>query len=91
MGSSVKCSLKCLSWSEEKALAEKQLKLIKKSEIKLIQMGYTLVSRNTYWIVYDLVGDRKVFESPEDLYRYSYRRRYKHGLLKSPTFVIKKE
>ncbi|MFT7267656.1 MAG: hypothetical protein ACI9LL_001033 [Porticoccus sp.] len=85
----MKCNIKSLSWSEEKTLAEKQLKLIKKSEIKLMQMGYTLVSRNTYWIVYDLAGHRQVFENPEDLYKYSYRRRYNHTALKTPTFVVK--
>jgi len=47
------------------------------------------VSRNTYWIVYDLAGHRKVFESPEDLYKYSYRKRYNHASLKTPTFVVK--
>ena len=85
----MKCNIKALSWSEEKTFADKQSKLIEKSEMKLMEIGYTLVSRNTYWIVYDLAGHREVFESPEDLYKYSYRKRYNHASLKTPTFVVK--
>lgn len=78
----MKQNIHCLSWNEEKISTNKKLKLVEKAESKLIQIGYTLVTRSTYWMVYDLVGGRQIFETPEELYKYSYRKKYKHDQLK---------
>jgi|TARA_B110000908_G_C10003996_1_gene335426 hypothetical protein len=79
-----------LSWAEEQSLYNKNLKLVEKSELKLAQLGYTFVTRNTYWIIYEPSGKRHIFEDAQDLYKFSYRRRYKQMKeVKSPVFVVK--
>jgi|TARA_B110000908_G_scaffold157237_1_gene197156 hypothetical protein len=86
----MKKNFSSLSWSDEQNLHDKNLKLVKKSELKLTQLGYTFVTRNTYWIVYEPSGERHIFEEAQDLYKFSYRRRYKQMCdVKNPVFIVK--
>ena len=48
----MKCNKNSLSWSKEQVRRDKELNLIKKSELKLKELGFDLVTRNTYWLVY---------------------------------------
>lgn len=87
----MKSSINSLSWTNEKVRYEKNIKLIAKSELKLSELGYTLVTRNTYWLVYEESGKRHVFEDPESLYKFCYRKKYKKMKeIKKPVFVIQK-
>ena len=86
----MKCNKKNLSWTDEKVRHEKELSLVKKSELKIKQLGFNLVTRNTYWLVYEGSGKRHVFEDAESLYKFCYRKRYKQAKQeKQPIFVVK--
>ncbi|MBT7437787.1 MAG: hypothetical protein HN786_04105, partial [Cellvibrionales bacterium] len=66
----MKCNKNSLSWSEEQVRREKELNLIKKSELKLKELGFDLITRNTYWLVYENSGKRHVFEDANSLYKF---------------------
>lgn len=73
----MKCNKNSLSWSEEQVRRDKELNLIKKSELKLKELGFDLITRNTYWLVYENSGKRHVFEDATSLYKFCYRKKYK--------------
>ena len=72
----MKCNKNSLSWSEEQVRRDKELNLIKKSELKLKELGFDLITRNTYWLVYENSGKRHVFEDANSLYKFCYRKKY---------------
>jgi hypothetical protein len=79
-----------LSWSKEQVRRDKELNLIKKSELKLKELGFDLVTRNTYWLVYENSGKRHIFEDANSLYKFCYRKKYKQAKkAKEPVFVLK--
>ena len=79
-----------LSWPEEKTRRDKELSLIKKSESKLKELGFELITRNTYWLVYENSGKRHVFEDANSLYKFCYRKKYKQAKkAKDPVYVPK--
>ena len=79
-----------LSWPEEKTRRDKELSLIKKSESKLKELGFELITRNTYWLVYENSGKRHIFEDANSLYKFCYRKKYKQAKkAKDPVFVPK--
>ncbi|MAD57866.1 MAG: hypothetical protein CMK44_04745 [Porticoccus sp.] len=87
----MKCYKDSLSIDQEKKRQAKNSRLIEKSEKKLNELGFTLVTRNTHWIVYDNLGGRYLFEDSESLYKFCYRKKYQHAKdEKKPIFVIKK-
>ncbi len=86
----MKCNKNSLSWSEEQVRRDKELNLIKKSELKLKELGFDLITRNTYWLVYENSGKRHVFEDAASLYKFCYRKKYKQEKkAKEPVFVLK--
>jgi len=70
---------KSFSWPEEQARRDKELSLIKKSELKLKELGFELVTRNTYWLVYENSGRNHVFEDANSLYKFCYRKKYQQA------------
>jgi len=58
----MRCNKNSLSWAQEQVRQNKELNLIKKSELKLKELGFELITRNTYWLVYENSGKRHVFE-----------------------------
>ncbi len=79
-----------LSWPEEKTRRDKELSLIKKSESKLKELGFELITRNTYWLVYENSGKRHIFEDANSLYKFCYRKKYKQAKkAKDPVYVPK--
>lgn len=86
----MKCNKNNLSWPEEQVRRDKELNLIKKSEQKLKELGFELITRNTYWLVYENSGKRHVFEDANSLYKFCYRKKYKQAKkVKEPVFVLK--
>jgi hypothetical protein len=81
---------KSFSWPEEQARRDKELSLIKKSELKLKELGFELVTRNTYWLVYENSGKRHIFEDANSLYKFCYRKKYlQEKKVRDPEFVPK--
>ena len=86
----MKCNKNSLSCSEEQVRRDKELNLIKKSELKLKELGFDLITRNTYWLVYENSGKRHVFEDANSLYKFCYRKKYQQAKkAKNPVFVLK--
>lgn len=70
----MRCNKNSLSWAQEQVRQNKELNLIKKSELKLKELGFELITRNTYWLVYENSGKRHVFEDANSLYKFCYRK-----------------
>ena len=86
----MRCNKNSLSWAQEQVRRDKELNLIKKSELKLKELGFDLITRNTYWLVYENSGKRHVFEDANSLYKFCYRKKYQQAKkVKDPVFILK--